>query len=81
MRLHESLSIVKRVTGYDATIKKFIKKVVLTWKGLPFFLKICYNNNIFIRERKTLYISVWQKTDVINLHSHNRKGQHKMKEI
>ena len=26
-----------------------------------------------------LYISVWQKTDVINLHSHNRKGQHKMK--
>ena len=60
-------------------LRKFIKKVVLTWKGLPFFLKICYNNNIFIRERKTLYISVWQKTDVINLHSHNRKGQHKMK--
>ena len=26
-----------------------------------------------------MYISVWQKTDVINLHSHNRKGQHKMK--
>ena len=60
-------------------LRKFIKKVVLIWKGLPFFLKICYNNNIFIRERKTLYISVWQKSDVINLHSHNRKGQHKMK--
>ena len=44
-----------------------------------FFLKICYNNNIFIREGKTFYINVWQKMDVINLHSHNRKGQHKMK--